>query len=57
MLALTAMAAVVGLVFMLQGLGAPIGRSFMVGDPLWAAIGIGLLAVAGVVAARELRRG
>jgi hypothetical protein len=56
LLALAAVAALAGVVFALQGLGAPIGRSFMIGDLRWTAIGVGLLVVAAFVAARELRR-
>ena len=41
-----AIAALVGLVWALQGLGAPIGRSFMIGDPLWIWLGVALIAVA-----------
>jgi hypothetical protein len=36
----------VGLVWVLQGLGVPIGGSFMVGDPTWTIIGGTLVAVA-----------
>ena len=35
--------ALVGLVFVLQGLGAPIGHSFMIGDLRWTAIGLAML--------------
>jgi hypothetical protein len=35
-----------GLVFVLQGLGAPLGRSFMIGDLRWTAIGAVLLIIA-----------
>jgi FMN phosphatase YigB (HAD superfamily) len=37
-------AAVVGMVWLLQGLGVLAGSSFMVGDPLWAIVGGALLA-------------
>jgi hypothetical protein len=40
-------AAAVGAVWLLQGLGVPIGTSFMVGDPLWAVAG-GLLLAGGL---------
>ena len=40
----------VGLVWMLQGLGVPIGGSFMVGDATWTGIGGGLLAAAAAYA-------
>ncbi len=56
LLALAGLAALAGLIFALQGLGAPIGRSFMIGDPRWTAIGVGLIAVAGIVAWTQLRR-
>jgi ABC-type proline/glycine betaine transport system permease subunit len=42
---LAAIAALVGLVWVLQGLGVPIGRGLMVGDPFWALAG-GALVVA-----------
>ena len=48
--------ALVGIVFVLQGLGAPIGRSFMIGDPRWTAIGLVMLAGAAAFAWRALRR-
>lgn len=57
LLAVAALAAVAGVVFALQGLGAPIGRGFMIGDLRWTAIGVGLVVVAALLAARELRRG
>ncbi len=57
LLALAALGAVAGIVFFLQGLGAPIGRSFMIGDLRWTAIGAVLVGAAVVVAWRELRRG
>lgn len=48
--------AAVGLVWALQGLGVPIGGSFMVGDPTWTLIGAALVAVAvGYVAWPGLR--
>ena len=34
---LATLAALVGLIWIVQGLGAPIGRSFMVGDLRWTA--------------------
>lgn len=55
-LALAALAGLAGVVFALQGLGAPIGRSFMIGDLRWTAIGLVLIVGAAAVAARELRR-
>jgi hypothetical protein len=39
-------AGLVGLVWALQGAGAPIGRSFMIGDPLWILLGLALIAAA-----------
>ena len=51
-----AVVALTGLVWTLQGLGAPIGRSFMVGDLRWTAAGLVLLALAAIYAARGVRR-
>jgi hypothetical protein len=53
-----AIAALVGLVWIAQGLGVPIGQgSFMIGDPTWTLIGAALVAVAVVYAAwPRLRR-
>ena len=56
LLALAVVAGLAGVVFALQGLGAPIGRSFMIGDVRWTAIGLVLIVGAAAVAARELRR-
>ncbi len=51
-----AVAALVGLVWTLQGVGALPG-SFMTGDMLWAWLGLGLIAVAAAYAAwPRLRR-
>ena len=55
-LTLAIVAALVGLVWIAQGLGAPIGRSFMVGDLRWTAIGLAVVAGAAVFAWRRLRR-
>ncbi|HYN69904.1 MAG TPA: hypothetical protein VEX41_06825 [Candidatus Eisenbacteria bacterium] len=44
-----------GVIFIAQGLGAPIGRSFMIGDMRWTAIGIVLVGVAAIVALLALR--
>ena len=44
-----------GAVFIAQGLGAPIGRSFMIGDLRWTAIGIVLVAVAAVLVLLAVR--
>jgi hypothetical protein len=46
---LAALAALVGATFALQGLGVPIGRSFMIGDLRWTAIGLVILGLAMVV--------
>jgi len=39
-------AALVGVVWALQGMGAPIGGSFMIGDPFWIIAGVALVAAA-----------
>lgn len=46
-----------GATFTLQGLGILKGSSFMVGDPLWAVIGAGLIVVAVALLRRTLRPG
>lgn len=46
----------VGVVWIAQGLGAPIGGSFMIGDLRWSAAGIGLVGIAGLLAWRRLHR-
>lgn len=52
-----AIGALVGLVWALQGLGAPIGGSFMIGDPFWILAGLALVAAALAYAAwPKLRR-
>jgi hypothetical protein len=43
--------ALVGFVWVLQGLGVPIGGSFMVGDLFWAYAGGGLMIAAFMYAA------
>lgn len=48
---LAAIAALVGAVWALQGLGAPIGGSFMIGDPFWTVAGLALVAAAAFYAA------
>ena len=49
--------ALVGFVWMLQGLGAPIGGGFMVGDPFWILAGAALIGAAALYAAwPRLRR-
>jgi len=50
-----AIVVLVGIVFVAQGLGAPIGRSFMIGDLRWTAIGLVMVAAA-AFAWRRLRR-
>ena len=50
-------AALVGLVWVAQGLGAPIGGSFMIGDLRWTAAGLVLVALAAVWAWRIRRAG
>ena len=41
---LAAIAVLVGVVWAAQGLGAPIGGSFMIGDPFWIVAGVALIA-------------
>jgi hypothetical protein len=48
--------ALVGVVWIAQGLGAPIGGGFMVGDLRWSAAGLVLVALAGVLAWRRVGR-
>ena len=48
--------ALVVLVWILQGLGAPIGRSFMIGDLRWTAAGLVVVVLAAVYGARAPRR-
>jgi hypothetical protein len=57
-LVLSAIAALVGLVWVLQGIGVPIGRgSFMIGDIFWSWAGIALIGAAIAYAAwPRLRR-
>lgn len=50
LLGLALVLALAGATFALQGIGVPIGRSFMIGDLRWTAIGIGLIVVAAVLA-------
>jgi hypothetical protein len=57
LLALAVLVAIAGGTFTLQGVGVPIGRSFMIGDLRWTAIGLAMLAGAALVAWRELRAG
>ena len=56
LLALAVVAGLAGVVFALQGLGAPIGRSFMIGDVRWTAIGAVMAIAAVVLVAREVRQ-
>ena len=44
-----------GAVFIAQGLGAPIGRSFMIGDMRWTGMGIVLVVVAAILVVLALR--
>jgi hypothetical protein len=54
---IAAIAGLVGLVWALQGMGAPIGRSFMIGDPVWLFAGVALVVAALAYAAwPRLRR-
>ncbi|MBI3751394.1 MAG: hypothetical protein HY263_07030 [Chloroflexi bacterium] len=53
---LAVVAAIAGVTVGLQGLGVPIGRSFMIGDLRWTAVGIVLVAFAAVVLWQRLRR-
>ena len=57
-LVIAAIAGLVGLVWVLQGLGVPIGRgSFMIGDVFWSWAGLSLIAAALTYAAwPRLRR-
>jgi hypothetical protein len=55
---LAAVAALTGLVWVAQGLGAPIGGGFMVGDRFWTYAGLVLIVVAaGIAGWPRLRRG
>ncbi len=50
--------ALAGIVWALQGLGAPIGGSFMVGDRFWTFAGIAMIGAAAAIALwPRLRRG
>jgi hypothetical protein len=54
---IAAIGALVGLVWALQGMGAPIGGSFMIGDPFWILAGLALVGAAlAYVAWPRLRR-
>lgn len=56
-LIVAAVVALTGLVWVAQGLGAPIGGGFMVGDLFWTYAGVALIVVAaGVAAWPRLRR-
>ena len=56
-LIVAAVVALVGAVWVAQGLGVPIGGSFMVGDMFWAFAGIVLIAAAALYASwPRLRR-
>jgi hypothetical protein len=56
-LIIAAVVALTGLVWVAQGLGAPIGGGFMVGDSFWSFAGAALVAVAVVFAAWPRLRG
>ena len=47
---------IVGLVWVLQGLGLLRGSSFMVDDPAWAVAGAALISLAAIVAVVTVRR-
>ena len=54
---IAAIGVLVGLVWAFQGMGAPIGGSFMIGDPFWILAGGALVAAALAYAAwPRLRR-
>lgn len=42
-LVIAAVAALTGAVWIAQGLGVPIGGSFMIGDPFWSLAGLALV--------------
>jgi hypothetical protein len=49
-LVIAAVLALTGLVWAAQGLGAPIGGSFMIGDRFWTLAGVALLVAALAIA-------
>ena len=52
-----AVVALVGFVWILQGLGVPIGGGFMVGNSIWVVVGAALVILAGLYGAwPRLRR-
>ena len=52
-----AVVALVGFVWILQGLGVPIGGGFMVGNSIWVVVGAALVVFAGLYGAwPRLRR-
>jgi cytochrome c oxidase subunit IV len=51
-----AVVALVGLIFIAQGLGLDIAHSVMTGDLRWTAVGLVMVVLAGVYAARGMRR-
>lgn len=56
-LVIAAIAALTGAVWVAQGLGVPIGGSFMVGDPFWSLAGLTLVVGSvALVAWTRLRR-
>lgn len=56
-LVIAAVVALTGAVWIAQGLGVPIGGSFMVGDPFWAVAGVVVVVIGGMLARRALRQG
>lgn len=56
LMALAVLVAVGGAVFTLQGVGVPIGHSFMIGDLRWTAIGLAMLAASAGTLWWERRR-
>jgi hypothetical protein len=55
LVALAVLLAIGGATVALQGLGVPIGRSFMIGDLRWTAIGLLAVVIAAAIGWRELR--
>ena len=55
-LVIAVVVALVGVVFILQGLGAQIGHSFMIGDLRWTAIGLAMVGGAALYAGRRIGR-
>jgi hypothetical protein len=51
-----AVVALVGLIFIAQGLGVQIAHSVMTGDLRWTAVGFAMVVLAAIYAARGARR-